>query len=324
MAYLKDKGILSGEEAVQFDLLKGGVSNRTVKIDFNSNSWVLKQALNKLRVKGDWHSAPDRIYYEAEALRWFHQHLPGISPQLVYEDKPAYILGMEAVAPPFGNLKDLLLEFPPDPRYFEEAGKLLGSIHFLGKNESLIPEIFYNTQFYDSLRVDPYYKECVRREPKTSNFFTQLIADSKTDRFTLTHGDFSPKNLLVKDEQLILLDHEVVHFGDGTFDIGFFVAHLFSKANYRKEYREKFLEGIESFFIYYSDATGVMEPSREQRAVKHSIGCILARVLGLSQLEYLSPDLKYLQKSIAMSLISKPPTKMSKMVSSFKSLLNRI
>ena len=49
--YLSLRGHLHPGEAVSFDVLPGGVSNRTVRATWaDGRSWVLKQALPKLRV----------------------------------------------------------------------------------------------------------------------------------------------------------------------------------------------------------------------------------------------------------------------------------
>ena len=68
--YLSLRGHLHPGEAVSFGVLPGGVSNRTVRATWaDGRSWVLKQALSKLRVNIDWFSSPERITVEAKALR---------------------------------------------------------------------------------------------------------------------------------------------------------------------------------------------------------------------------------------------------------------
>ena len=44
------------------------------------------------------------------------------------------------------------------------------------------------------------------------------------------HGDYSPKNMLVRGENIFLIDFEVVHWGDPAFDAAFLMNHLFLKA----------------------------------------------------------------------------------------------
>ena len=320
--YLKQRGFIQRDTEIQVILLTGGVSNRTVKVDFQGNSWVLKQALNKLRVQGNWFSPPERIYYEAEAIRWFDLHLPGTCPKLVFEDRDHFILAMEAVPHPFDNLKDILMTTVPERAYFEKAGHVLGQIHATGLNLNNIPKIFHDARFFESLRIEPYYLECIKQLKLTEPFFGRLIDDTRKDRYTLTHGDFSPKNLLLKNHKLILLDHEVAHFGDGSFDLGFFIAHLFSKANHIEKQREALLNGVATFFTAYQARFPEMTELREARAVRHSIGCTLARVCGLSRLEYLNPQQREIQISVGIKLIESPPDNIAALINRFADILS--
>ena len=321
LEYLISKKIILDNEEISIAKLEGGVSNRTVKIDFSEKSWVIKQALNKLRVSEGWFSAPERIYHEAEGMRWLNQHFPGITPELVFEDKPHFLLVMQTVPSPFVNLKAHLLKQTPDLKFIESAGSMLGRIHEIGKDVSKIPETLQDTGFFKSLRIKPYYEKVVQNIPSTQAFYQELINESNNSLYTLTHGDFSPKNLLVKDEHLILLDHEVMHFGDGTFDLGFFTTHLLAKSLYRPQLNQVFITGVHRFFEAYKLATNI-ESAKEQRAVRHTIGCLLARISGLSPLEYLSSEQQQVQQSIALKLMKHPPSSLKQLTSAFKSFFD--
>lgn len=319
-SYLVNRQGISDTE-IKIKSLAGGVSNRTVQINFGEASWVLKQALEKLRVAGDWYSAPERIFHEAAALLWFEHNLPGTCPKLIFEDKSQYLLAMEAVPQPFENLKSAFLAGLPKTWHFEHAGALLGKLHYQGQHKSNIPQLLFDHTFFESLRIKPYYLEASKQVKSSEHFFKQLIDETAADRYTLTHGDFSPKNLLVKDDYLILLDHEVVHYGDGTFDLGFFMTHLLAKSIYNPDRRESFLSGTLRFFETYCK-TIELNNKREQRAVKHTIGCLLARVCGLSPLEYLDKQQQELQKSAALKLMNDTPSTLKDLISTFKSHLN--
>src|ERR1700687_1137906 len=97
--YLITRGCVKLGEAVSFTNLRGGVSNRTVKVAWaDGRGWVLKQALAKLRVNVDWFSSPERIGVEAKALRCLNRLAPtGTTPAFIFEDMPHYLLGVEAV-----------------------------------------------------------------------------------------------------------------------------------------------------------------------------------------------------------------------------------
>jgi 5-methylthioribose kinase len=80
--YLSQHQHIKPGELVSFTKLLGGVSNRTVRIEWeDGHAWVLKQALAKLRVKEEWFSSPERIRVEAKALRWLNHLAPaGLPP----------------------------------------------------------------------------------------------------------------------------------------------------------------------------------------------------------------------------------------------------
>lgn len=323
--YLLVNKLVKGGSNIKSTILKGGVSNRTVLVTSeDGNNWVLKQCLEKLRVKGDWFSNPDRIFIEAEAIRWFEKHTPSVSvPKLIFEDQSEHLLAMEAIAEPFDNLKTLLLTTPPISEYFYQAGEMLGTIHknaFDHKDD--IPKIFKEKHFFQTLRIEPYYLETRKVLPETESFFDQLISDTLEDRYTLTHGDFSPKNMLVKDSKLILLDHEVMHFGDGTFDVGFFTCHLLSKANHLPNHYKGFGDGVLAFFNSYTKVFHEINKHREERCVKHAIGCLLARVSGLSPLEYLNSEKQTNQKEVGLKLIKEQPKTMEELIFKFNQISN--
>ena len=82
------------DELTGFQLLSGGVSNRTVMVRLASGkAWVIKQALEKLRVKTDWFCDPARIFREAEAVRFLHARVPQARvPRFCFEDPENYLL----------------------------------------------------------------------------------------------------------------------------------------------------------------------------------------------------------------------------------------
>ena len=55
----------------------------------------------------------------------------------------------------------------------------------------------------------------------------------------------------------------------------------------------------------------------ELRAVRHTLGCLLARVAGKSPLEYLTTQEAARQKDVVLQLIANPPTKVSDLIVEF-------
>ena len=324
VSYLGASGRVAPGERPAVRTLAGGVSNKTVLVERpGGEAWVLKQALPKLRVKVDWFSDPSRIRREALALRWLPRLAPpGRITPLVFEDPDHFLLAMAAVPPPHENWKAMLLTGRRlFPRHVRQFGALLGTVHRRAweKRDDLAP-LFDDRSFFESLRVEPYYAYSASQVPSAAHFLNDLIADTRATRQTLVHGDYSPKNVLVpKGGRLVLLDHEVIHWGDGAFDLGFALAHLLSKAHHLPAFRTAFADAALLFWQSYLGALGGV-PWRggvETRAARHALGCLLARVAGRSPLEYLSDQARERQRDVTTGLMGSPPATVGELVRAF-------
>jgi Ser/Thr protein kinase RdoA (MazF antagonist) len=104
-------------------------------------------------------------------------------------------------------------------------------------------------------------------------------------RECLVHGDFSPKNILVSADRLVLLDGEVAWYGDPAFDIGFLLCHLFLKALFHAPQEGGIRPMIDTFWRVYQAARPA--PELEPRVTRLLLMLLLARVDGKSPVEYL-------------------------------------
>jgi 5-methylthioribose kinase len=327
LAYLRRAGHIPADEQPVIRNLAGGVSNRTVLVERPSGeAWVLKQALKKLRVAVEWYSSPERIHREALGMRWLAQLAPpGASTRLIFEDHTSHILAMEAVPQPHENWKTLLLAGRLETGHVEEFGRLLGTIHRAAyERRAQIAAAFNDRSFFETLRIEPYYVYTWSQIPETAQFYDALIGETRARRLTLVHGDYSPKNILVYQGRLVLLDHEVIHFGDPAFDLGFALAHLMSKAHHIHDMRAAFAAAAGDYWRTYRAALGDVPWSSdlEPRTVRHTLGCLLARVAGRSTLEYLDGEERARQCAAALVLMRQPPVSVADLVERFVTLLS--
>src|ERR1700759_1528878 len=228
LAYLRDNGRIGATEVPEIRKLSGGVSNKTLLLTRSGGDlWVIKQALSKLRVQSDWFSDPARIQVEANGLRYLPQVTPkGSTVGLLFEDTTENLLVMKAVPEPHQNWKDRLLAGEIDPQYFEQFAKLLASIHRESSRcRHELASDFADKQFFKTMRLEPYYEHSAAVAQPAAVFFEELMKWTLSRSDTLVHGDFSPKNVLVKNKRLILLDHEVLNCGDPDFDDGCSLSH---------------------------------------------------------------------------------------------------
>ena len=323
--YLIQEGIISPSDHFASAALPGGVSNRTVLVNLNGRDrLVIKQALARLRVSTEWLSDRSRIHTEACGLRWLSGIIPGRVPEFFFEDEPNFLLGMSAVEDCSGTWKSEIFAGRIEASRFTDAAEILSAIHVAGTDSLEARTQFSDKRFFDSLRLEPYYRFTAGRVTGAAEFLNVLQAECAGISCTVTHGDFSPKNLLVTRRGLVLIDHEVIHIGDPAFDVGFVLAHFLSKVHRLPELRPQLLNAVNQFASAYLRSLSRMPWAAEveNRSVRHALGCLLARAAGRSQVEYLAPEQKERQIAVVLSLINNPPCSIPQLADQFERLLN--
>ena len=302
--HLISAGHLAGSKGVTVKNLAGGVSNKTVLVRHPGGAWVIKQALAKLRVEADWHSDPARIHREAAGMRALASLLPARHlTRFLFEDAEHRLLAMEAVPEPFENFKTRLMSGAVDQPAVAKFADLLGQMHAGSADDPELAAEFADRSFFETLRLAPYYGAAAEAVPEAAPFLEALIHDTRQTRTALVHGDYSPKNVLLHAGTLVLLDHEVIHYGDPAFDVGFALTHLLSKAHHLADHGAAFANAARQFWGEYCLR---VDPDA-QRAARHCLACLLARVAGKSPLEYLSAAERSRQQAICVALMASRP-----------------
>jgi hypothetical protein len=347
VAYLRATGRIPPDESPRTEILKGGVSNRTVLVDRpTGESWVVKQALAKLRVAVEWFSDPRRIEREALGLKHLAQIAPpGTITPLIFEDPANHLLAMQAVPRPHDNWKSLLLAGRIVPDQVEQFARLLATIHRRGHERRVeFGQLFADRTFFETLRIEPYYRYTARQVPESYTFFKKLILDTSFRQLTLVHGDYSPKNVLIKGmmseecrmmngestssphssfithpSSLVLLDHEVIHFGDPAFDLGFSLTHFLAKGHHLPAHRPAFADAARLYWRTYRETLGDLRwtADLEEFAVRHTLAILLARVAGRSPLEYLTPGRRAWQQAAVLAMIGAVPDSVNELIETF-------
>jgi hypothetical protein len=318
--FLQATGKVPAGTTMEAKTLAGGVSNRTVWVRLaTGETWVLKQALAKLRVEADWFSDPVRIRREALAMRWLESLAPpGTITHLVFEEPDEHLLAMQAVPNPHVNWKTQLLAGKVHLEHVSDFARLLGVIHGRAwERRDELAAIFAERSFFESLRLEPYYEYTASQVPPAASFLGTLVAETRRELLTLVHGDYSPKNVLIHQGQLVLLDHEVAHWGDPAFDVGFALTHLLSKGHHLPALRDTFRQAANLFWRTYWLHVRPIWPDLEKRAAQHAAACLLARVAGRSPLEYLTEDERRRQRDAAIGLMLAQPQTVGDLMDQF-------
>lgn len=288
--YLREKGIITATRAT-FKRLTGGVSCEVMRVDTPEQALVFKQALPKLRVQEDWFSDVTRIVIEKDCLAYYHQVAPACVPRLVFYDPDNYLYGMEAAPPDAVMWKKQLLAGMIDFHVGREVAEVLAKVHNAAAHDEQARRLFANQKFFDQLRIDPYFRFMAQRHPALADFIAQESERLLSNKITLVHGDYSPKNILVWRDRLFILDYEVAHIGDPSFDLAFLTNHFLLKAVKNKQWAPAYLNLMTDVANTYLGAVNFMDRRElEHTTVKTLAMLFLARVDGKSPAEYITAE----------------------------------
>jgi len=293
--YLVHAGVVPRDRSAHVERLAGGVSSAVFRVDWGTSAVVLKQALPKLTVSDEWLSRVERSATEARAAQALERLLPAgsiLGP--LYVDTRRSLFVMPAAPPSAVTWKSLLMSGELSSASANRVGALLGQLHARSRSDPLLAREFDDRQDFVALRVDPYLRVTAERRPHLASVIECHRDRMMSVRECLTHGDYSPKNLLVEPERpdaVILLDHEVCHWGDPSFDAAFCLTHLHLKACTFADRRSDFLDLVTVFWRAYLRAAEPAHPNDLERDTVGMLGCLLAaRVDGKSPAEYLTTE----------------------------------
>jgi 5-methylthioribose kinase len=303
--YLRSRGHIGSLETIDAHELSGGVSNVVHYVSRSlGGDFVLKQGREQLQVAEPWFCSVERIWREIEVLRICEQltaSQPCISPlrletpRLLFEDRENHLYAMTAAPQDHVVWKSELLSGRARVDVAESSGVLLGLLHSKTWHDRELAHRLDDRQYFDVLRLDPYYRQVARVHLDLRPALEKLIHSVWDERHCLVHGDFSPKNLLVYGDCLMLIDFEVGHYGDPAFDVGFFLSHLMLKAFYHAPLEQPYFGLVDSFWKNYlavmSQAISLREIDQLiRRSILNFAGCALARLDGKSKIDYLTQD----------------------------------
>jgi aminoglycoside phosphotransferase (APT) family kinase protein len=265
--------------------LSGGVSCEIYLVEDGAERFVVKRALAKLNVKADWYADIIRNRHEWEYIRYVANFLPAAVPALRQCSATDNYFAMEYLNGGFSNWKRLLLAGKTDLEHASRAGKILGQIHKYSTGDSEALRLFDTTQNFFQLRIEPYLMVTGAKHPALRPQFEAEAARLADVRECLVHGDFSPKNILVSSERMVLLDCEVAWYGEPAFDIAFLLNHFFLKSLLHAPREVCLRQMIEKFWSEYQNVRP--SPETESRVGRLLLMLMLARVDGKSPAEYL-------------------------------------
>ena len=275
-----------------------------VKTDQN-REFCIKRALAKLTVKEDWYAPISRSNFEAMYFQHCFKIAPNNFPKLLGHDKKNYILAMEWYSPnSFLVWKKKLLNKKFEKEDIINVSDLLIKKHkkFFGcKN---FEKKFDNDVTFYSIRIEPYILFTSKKYPDFKNKFDSVAESLVKNKKTLIHGDFSPKNILIKKNNPLILDAETACWGDPVFDLAFCNNHLLLKSLLLDGLGKKLLNLSFRFVKNYIDKI-VWEDKKffTKRLLDITPLLLLARVDGKSPIEYFKVKQQKLTRQLGKHIL---------------------
>ncbi len=315
--YLTEQGLAESTEGVSVRELGGGVSNIVLMLEWPDHRWVIKQSLEKLRVQDDWRSERGRIYREAESIQALRPVLGETAlPEVIHIDREHFLFVMTAAPAGSVSWKESLLAGQVDLAVAQQAGTLLAKMINASRAGTDLQKKFEDRTVFDQLRIDPYYRTTAKRHPDVRAALVQLMANSWNVQTALVHGDYSPKNMLVRDGNIFLIDFEVIHWGDPAFDAAFLMNHLFLKALHQPEFAAQYFAAVREFWkALGAELQGGTSRGFEALILRHLGALMLARIDGKSPVEYIrEEETKERVRTVAKQILREQPQRLEQAV----------
>lgn len=284
--------------------LTGGVSSDIWRIATEDRTWCVKRALPVLKTAERWEAPIERSASEARWLAEAARVDPSAVPGLVAFDRQAGALLLEWLdTATFANWKSELLHGRVEIAVAGRLGRMLRALHdaFATPTQHTA---FDNAHLFHALRLEPYLARTAARHPDLAEDLHELVVMFTAAAATVVHGDVSPKNVLVSDDRVVILDAECATWGDAAFDVAFCLTHLCAKGLHIAPVRTAIHRSAVAFVDGYAD--GRADASTAMRAARWLPALLLARVDGASPLEYLDEAERGAIRAATRGLLADP------------------
>ncbi|QFT30491.1 methylthioribose kinase [Labrenzia sp. THAF82] len=299
--------------------LTGGVASDIAMVEVEGQRLCIKFALPKLKVAEDWKAPVHRNKAEFEWLRVAADIAPESAVKVFGRSEENHGFAMEFLAGDDVFLwKSDLLEGRRIPSRANLVGNLLGSIHAASTRPGFETAPFQNRDDFYALRIEPYLVFTAKKKPEVAEQLTALASRLYETETVLVHGDVSPKNILFKGKQPVVLDAECATMGAPEFDVAFCLNHLILKAQHVPTLRPALAADLEEFWSAYAAHVSWETPERiERRTAELLPALMLARIDGKSPVEYLDESSRLTIREASIALLKKPKTKIGEIAETF-------
>lgn len=301
-------GIVESVDAIDgAEPLTGGVSSDVWKVRCRDRVLCAKRALPQLKVAGDWRAPTTRSRWETAWLRRAGTIAPDAVPAVLGADDVGGVVMLEWLEPDLHPVwKTELLAGTVDMDAAAQVGVRLAAFHSAMTADTAAFEPA--RPLFEDLRIAPYLRVTAAAHPDLAATIGSHADALAAASVTVIHGDVSPKNILIGPAGPVLLDAECASPGDPAFDVAFCVNHLLLKAAHLPAHATELTRAATALVEGHCAAVD-WEPAAalESRVAALTPILALARVDGLSPVEYLTEPARRAVRAAARQLVDDPP-----------------
>jgi len=291
--------------------LSGGNLNQVWRLEGKPENLIVKHAPPYITSDPEVSLSPERIHFEAKALKLFEKNgalqfigSDHIRPPHIYQfDKAEHLLIMEDVGEAPYITKWLVNKASKSDAYLAAVlGDFIGQLHSYTFQNKLFKNHFNNSDIQQT-RVEMQYKPAAEYAKRAGITDVEVIR-TKTETLgkkllsqgcCLIMGDLWPPSVLVKDGKIRLVDWEFAHYGRPLQDVAHFSAHFWMQAHISPKNKKRFLNCWKQFWGGYRQALGekfttVFDEEELNNAATHIGAEILIRAAGPFKKGYVYED----------------------------------
>lgn len=283
VGYLRRKKLIGQHESVLDVRQSGdGLKNQVYLVATAERRLLVKQAHSRVQVKERWWIDRKRVFAEKNCIDVLANILPPhVIPDTLLEDRTDFIL--VTTAPPRDAVlwERELTDGRIDLQIAAQAGELLAAVHNQTANVRELRSMFKDLKAFEQLRLQPLYEHVAAAFPDVHKAVEAQAKDLVKPGRCLVLADLRPRNVYVHNGQLYLVDFATAHFGQPSFDLGFYASDLCLKAMLNHPQKAAYLEAINVFWMAYFRIAEHPKGAEVEKAAVRDFGCLLlAQVAG--------------------------------------------
>ena len=311
--YLQQHKLYSGKEPLKITEIPTNV-NRIFRIETPTQTFILKQALEKLVRFPNIPISLKRIDTEYRAIHQWKKvcqntHLQSSIPTILHYDQENNLVIFKAAPQESTILTNELLAGVVKIKAVRKLAELLATIHSRTYGNKQVQKDFSDYIPWIEIKLGFFHSHMLAEEKdaRVRKAIKDLMKRTIANKIALIHADTNPKNILVQNEDVLVIDHEFSCFGDPAYDVACLLAHYYLSAliNYRS--RTQYFQVISKFWKVYEKKVN-LPPRLKQRIKRNCIqhfGPILwGRAFGKAKVPFLHDKTKRIINEISREIVT--------------------